>query len=627
MRRRAVLLLALCCFGQARANLLPDFYIFSERPAPVPLALGSVLFHFYQDDYAATLQEALYVERRFGTNIPGRDELLLAKGSAALGLGMFDQARTWLAGVDAARLPVNALPRLHLAMARVAFLDGDDVLSGQYLADLSPELDVRPDVNFLRTELARRAGDLRAMTTLLARLPAGSTLWFFGWHNYAVAARAQGALDEAAVAFDRVATARPHDRQARDLVVRAGLQAAVLRYQQADVPGAIARLDAVPVSGSYGRMALAQRATLALAANDYRTAARVFTHLAGDPQSQRWDTQRVDALIGVPFALEHLAGGGAALPRFAAASAVLGARLQALDDLAGGLDDPTWLAALADVDHDGADADGARLKTLDRTFRGVDWSAWLADRDTQRHLEAWRRLGEMNRRNAVLRASAAALGEVAVEQELRVNRANGRMQGSAVARLRGNGLALERLAERSRALRVRPPVSDAAADEQWLLALASPAEAKQLTRLQQLQVLARTATGPELQTRIARLQGVVSWNIADEAAARLWEQQKRRRALTLQLDGLNARAARIAGAESERTAQVGAAARVAAFAGDLGAVARTAQQLTDVRAGALRESLRARIRRDRDDTRRQLTYAQLAVARITDQLLTQRPRP
>ena len=132
---------------------------------------------------------------------------------------------------------------------------------------------------------------------------------------------------------------------------------------------------------------------------------------------------------------------------------------------------------------------------------------------------------------------------------------------------------------------------------------------------------------PELQTRIARLQGVVSWNIADEAAARLWEQEKRRRALTLQLDGLNARAARIAGAESERTAQVGAAARVAAFAGDLGAVARTAQQLTDVRAGALRESLRARIRRDRDDTRRQLTYAQLAVARITDQLLTQRSRP
>ena len=204
MRCRALLVLALCWVPLARANLLPNLYLFSERPPPVPLALGSVLYYFYQDDYPATLQEALYVEHRFGTNVPGRDLLLLAKGSAALGLGMLNQARIWLAEVDTKRLPPNALPRLHLAMARVAFLDGDDVLCGQYLNELSPELDARPDVNYLRVELARRAHDLRAMATSLARLPEETPFWFFGWHNYAVTARELHELDTAASAFDRV---------------------------------------------------------------------------------------------------------------------------------------------------------------------------------------------------------------------------------------------------------------------------------------------------------------------------------------------------------------------------------------------------------------------------------------
>ena len=61
-RLAAVMLCLLACAftaPAARANLFPEFHLFSDPPPPVPLALGSVLFHFYQEDHRATLAEAL----------------------------------------------------------------------------------------------------------------------------------------------------------------------------------------------------------------------------------------------------------------------------------------------------------------------------------------------------------------------------------------------------------------------------------------------------------------------------------------------------------------------------------------------------------------------------------------
>ena len=252
--RLAALCLLLFAFAasSARANLFPDIHLFSDPPPPVPLALGSVLFHFYQEDHRATLAEALYVEARLeraGTPLAGRDQLLLAKGSAALGLDMLVQARTWLLEVDASALPATALPRLHLALARVAFLDGDDGRARDYLARLPEDFAARPDVHYLRAELARRAGALVEMAGALEGLEEDDPLWFFGWHNYAVSARAAGDSAAAIQAFDRIAETRPEVPAAADIAVRAGLQGALLRAESGDLDGAIARLDRVPVAG------------------------------------------------------------------------------------------------------------------------------------------------------------------------------------------------------------------------------------------------------------------------------------------------------------------------------------------------------------------------------------------
>lgn len=632
-----LLCLVLCWPPGAHANLLPEIYLFNERPAPVPLALGSVLFYFYQDDFPATLQEALYVEQRYGANVPERDLLLLAKGSAALGLGMLQQARTWLAQVNPARLPPEALPRLHLAMARIAFLDGDDALAGQYLQQLSPELDARPDVNYLRAEIARRGGDLRAMTAALARLPVASSLWFFGWHNYGIAAHDQHADDVAASAFDKVANAPPSNLATQDVTVRAGLQGALLRFQQGDVSGAIQRLDTIPVAGSYGRMALAQRAELALAASDYATAARVFGQLAGPAQAeandtahdpalemaQVWDSHRVDALIGASFAEEKLAGGASALPKYEEAARQLEVRLHALEQIDSGLDERGWLTVLAEGDRGKAGAQAARLRELDSKFAGVDWLAWLAQRDTQRHLAGWRRLELMNARIALLKESALALGEAAVEQERRVAHAGEQLRvgdvGGHLARLQTTLAATQ---EKLQSLRTMPPVQDAAAYQSRLLALATNAERDQLLRLQQMALLGANNGKPELVTRVHRLQGILAWQIADDAAGRIWAQEKQRRAVQGQVQTLAIRATRITNAEAERAAQSGATAKVDGFGSDLAVLQTRLHTLTDERAQALTAQLRARIRSDRADTRKQLTYAQLAVARISDQLMT-----
>ncbi len=682
---RVVCWMALCLLfvgsTAAQANLLPDLYVFKARPEPVPLALGSVLFYFYQEDHRATLSEALYVEQRFaraGEPMPGRDQLLLAKGSAALGLGMLVAARGWLDEVNPAALPETALPRLHLALARVAFLDGDDARARDFVSRLPPEYAERSDVSYLRAELARRQGGLDSMAAALAGLRAEEPLWYFGWHNYAVAARAANDKSQALAAFDRLAQSRPESPEARDIAVRAGLQGAMLRYEDGDLTGAISRIDRVPVAGTYGRTALAQRAQLALAQQDFRTAARVFNALAA-PADNRWDSERVDALIGVPFIQEQTVGGAAALAAYGRAADRLTERVQTLQALDAGLDDGKWLASLVAIedlgassgigkaqrraaadrhgddagDEDDADdaadddadeaqaaADEARLthewKGLDAQLVGVDWPAWLAAGETQRDLLVWRRLGDAAQRLQLLSDSSAALGEAATEQERRVARAAGRVRDvSVVARI---DVLEQHLAQQQAALNAlsERDMWHAADAVEAQRALATAEERAQLARLDRAhgaltQLIARRATAsasgtngvealPEwaLAQRVKRLRGVLSYRIAEEAAQRVWQQEKQRRVAATRLNLIDLRGARIAQAEQERKADAGAAQKVDQLRARLQHLAARAAQLRDEREQLLTAGLRARIAADRADSEKQLAYARLAMARIAD---------
>ena len=684
-----VLSLLCLCSTPAQANLLPDLYIFKERPEPVPLALGSVLFYFYQEDHRATLSEALYVEQRFtraGQPVPGRDQLLLAKGSAALGLGMLVAARGWLDEVNPAALPETALPRLHLALARVAFLDGDDARARDFVGRLPPDYAARSDVCYLTAELARRAGALPSMATALAGLRTEEPLWYFGWHNYAVAARAANDRAQALAAFDRLAQSRPDAPETRDIAVRAGLQGALLRYEDGDLPGAISRIDRVPVAGTYGRTALAQRAQLALAQQDFRTAARVFNALAA-PADNRWDSERVDALIGVPFIQEQTVGGAAALAAYGRAADRLTERVQTLQALEAGLNDGKWLASLVaienlgassgigtsprraaarpddaddDADDDEGDdeeadeaseaqaaADEARLtrewKGLDAQLIGVDWPAWLAASDTQRDLLVWRRLGDAAQRLQWLGESSAALGEAATEQERRVARAAGRVRDeSVVARIDALEQNLVRQQEALSAMSARAlwRSNDAEGVQR---ALATAEERAQLARLDRAQaaltqLIARRAAASAVETidvaalpertlaqRLKRLRGVLSYRIAEDAAERVWQQEKLRRAAATRLNRIDLRGARIAQAEQERNANAGAAQQVEQLRTRLQGLAARATQLRDERERLLTAGLRARIAADRADSEKQLAYARLAMARIADAELSAGP--
>lgn len=672
VRVLASVLAGLCLFAglPARANLLPDFHLFSDPPPPVPLALGSVLFHFYQEDHRATLAEALYVESRFaqaGQPLPGRDQLLLAKGSAALGLGMLVQARAWLLEVDAAALPATALPRLHLALARVAFLDGDDARARDYLARLPEDFAARTDVIYLKAELARRAGALDDMATALGGLEVDDPLWFFGWHNYAVTARASGATDRALEAFDCIAATRPEADASADIAVRAGLQGALLRAETGDLGGAVERLDRVPVAGMYGRMALAQRAQLALAGQDYPMAAKVFEALAA-PVDDRWDSERVDALIGASFIREQTLGGAAALPAYERAVDRLGARVDGLRNLGSALDDRAWLRLLVDVDASsrgtgiaGADAShadaagkddddaaseeededededakaaaqAARLaaerdgwRAVDARFNGIDWLAWLAAGDTQRDLLGWRRLGEAQDRLSILGDSAFALGQAAEEQERRVARAAVRLGDNAVpARMDKVEDTLRGYGERLRTFTGPLEGSDEARR-----ALATDAERQQLAKLDALAQLAGARQDANALQRIARLRGRIAYEIDSEVAARVWQRETQRRAAATRLDGLDLRGTRIAQAEREREQQRGAARQVAALRERLDDLRTRMAALRGVREERLATGLRARIAADLKDSEQQLTYARLAMARIADAELTAaRPVP
>jgi hypothetical protein len=252
----------------------------------------------------------------------------------------------------------------------------------------------------------------------------------------------------------------------------------------------------------------------------------------------------------------------------------------------------------------------------------TDWLEWLATEDVHELMLEWRELDETAKWLDRMPDELAILDELSQEQRRRAAEARELITSRGLLERR-EALATtieamdERIADVSRA---KPTPS-----AEWFAPLAQPDEAKLLAKIARMRaVLERASAAGKgdrakgIAERLARIEGIVFWQIADNEPARLRKLVKANRANGERLADIDSRIARVQSAEHGLA--TGVQTDFLAFQTRADAIAEAVHKARDLRQGMLAAQLREGIRRERAQVEKYLLLTRIAIARAMDQI-------
>jgi hypothetical protein len=606
-----------CAIAAAPVTPLPDLYY------------GTVLYSYYQDDTSQALLDAMVAQQR---NQLGDDPVRydLAKGSFAFAEGMYQFAEQTFAGIaDAELKPIDRM-RLSFHLAREYFRRED----WNKAAELIKDVDLgkswlgrerfHPEVEFMRAELATRAGDWSAARTAIDHIDAQSAFHAYARFNLGVAQRAAGDLDGAAESFTKLSELDVYTEEALDLKQRSLLALAFIRRAQTETTSAEYILGALPSRTRYRDLAMSSYGGLAMDTGDYKLAARVWMTLA---DNDYWTQSSAAARLALPMSLEQMSSRELALSQYRTAEAMYEARVGKLTNLVAKVDDPAWMgellqvfaAAPASADEDEAARRQALMDQWRETFGHTDWLEWLAAEDVHELLLQWRELKDISDWLNALPEELATFDGLTKEQRRR----------SAAARelITAEGLTDRRaaIAAEISALNTSIAAMRAATPErttEWMLKLADPDQAARLRDLAEkrslVQTHAKPAEQPRLLARIDRIEGLLFWEFVETRPERLRELDKALREAQALATDVDERLVRITRAENEFSA--GVETDFLAFQSRADDITRQVALALNDRQTRLADQVRNGIRREVAQLERHLLITRMAIARATDAL-------
>ena len=588
------------------------------------LTYGTVLFAYYQQDYQQALLDTLVAEEqgRRGEDLVRFD---LAKGSFAFSDGMYAYSREIFAAVDQQELTDVDKMRLAFHLAREYHRRGDyaEVAANIEKIDLGRSFFGRnrfhPEVEYMRSEVSLYNGDLPAAQLALERLQKDDPLRAYGLYNLGVAHRAADDLPGAKSAFAELAKLRGESDEVHDLQQRAKLALAFIAREQDDTASAEAVLGALPGSGRYRDIALASYGGLAMDNDDYELAARIWLTLQ---QQEYWTKSTAQARLGFPVSLERLASQEMALEQYREAARGFEARLTKLNTLNQNAQDPQWVHGLL-LAFSAPNQDAEQMGDLMERWRDqlghTDWLEWLATEDVHEVLMQWRELLSMQDWLERLPARLDAYAEVSAEQRRRSGEARELLYDRGLLTKRHAwGEELGKLDTRLQDLRAATPVPE----DEWMGMLANPEELELIGELAQMRELVTAHMGEADRRkwlgRIARLRGVLFWQLVDESSTRVRELEKKFAATTELLADVDARVARVQNAEDQFSK--GVEADFHQFAQRAEVIAARVDQALNGREEMLAAEIRRGMQREMLEVQEYLLVARIAIARATDQL-------
>ncbi len=627
-------------------------------PVGMPVAdltYGTVLFEYFQDNYQDALLRAEVAELQGRT---GEDvvRFQLARGSFAFSDGMYTYASETFASVGDEELTDIDRMRLAFHLAREHHRRGSwSELEGQLTQiDLGEtwrgKQKSHPEVEYMRSELAIQRGDLAAADTGLELLDETDPLRAYGLYNLGVAYRQADDLDNAWRTFNTLANTPAYSDEAYDLSQRAKLALSFIarsqhavgttaltveaprkgrwwlpfdgggRKKQDEAIGAAQILGALPGSGRYRDIALAAYGGLAMDAENYPLAARIWLTLGNQ---EYWNTSTATARLGYPMTLERLASTEMALVKYREAETAFATRLAALDQLEMYTDTtPPWIAALLDAFAQ-PQRDPERIAEMMSVWRErlghTEWLEWLSTEQINTLLQEWRQLRDMQAYLAQLPRELDALKTASEE----------RRERSAQARemMLDNGLVARREALNNKVLTLAYELAQvensiAAPTREWLQLLTTPDERELLDDLFAKRERVERHMSPRDQNkwlpRIDRLIGTVYFDVVADRSSRTRARAKTLSESRLLLADVDERIARVQTAEDEYVA--GVETDFLAFADRATDLSATVDQAVSGREQQLAQAIFERVDGERRKVAEYLLVTRVAIARATDQL-------
>ena len=169
------------------------------------LRYGVTLYHFYQQDYFDALTELMVAQQLQQLGVHA-DEAELLRGGVSLSYGMDLHAERIFSRLLSDAGQGDVRDRAWYYLAKVAWQRGDLERTAQALRHLGTMEDARmgDEVNYLRSALALREGDIASAQDYTARLSQQSMWLPYHYYNLGALLASDGNWLEAAASFRRV---------------------------------------------------------------------------------------------------------------------------------------------------------------------------------------------------------------------------------------------------------------------------------------------------------------------------------------------------------------------------------------------------------------------------------------
>ncbi|MCS7101882.1 MAG: tetratricopeptide repeat protein, partial [Burkholderiaceae bacterium] len=539
------------------------------------------------------------------------DDAEILRGGLFLSYGLHKQAGEVFAALIERGAPPAVRDRAWFYLAKIRYQRGLLAQAEEALARIGGALPapLAEERTLLAASLLMARGAYAEAAKLLAAVKDGAGL--YARFNLGVAMIKSGDTAGGMAVLDQVGTAPADSEEYRSLRDRANLALGFAALQNEDPARARTYLERVRLQGLHANRALLAFGWAAAGLKQTRAALVPWTELAARTPV---DAAVLEAKLAVPYAFAELGALRQALDGYQQALAAFERESAALDESIAAIRAGRLTAGLLARNPGEEMGWFWSIQELPEMPHAAHLAHVLAQHEFQEAFKNWRDLVFLDRN---LRQWQEKLGAL---QDMLENRRQAFAARLPAVREQERALGVEDLARRHAALQTEFTQAAQRADG------AGFADARELAAMARIEaaraLLARLPASPERDEaaeRLRRIEGALTWQLAQQAPVRRWEAQKGLREIEQGLAHARAAHARLAQAQREEPARFERfAARIDELAQRLQALLPQVAALTVEQEAHLQTLAVAELERQKERLVQYANHAHFAVAQILD---------
>ncbi|MBX3606186.1 MAG: hypothetical protein KF788_12975 [Piscinibacter sp.] len=584
-----------------------------KKPGPVLAPhYGDTLFHFFQDRYFTAIT-TLMASQQIGRIAPHDDEAEILRGGMLLSYGLHREAGEIFAQLIERGASPAVQDRAWFFLAKIRYqrglIDEAEAAIGRIGKNLPPALE--EERVLLQANLMMARGDYAGAAGVLGALAGASSASLYARFNLGVALVRSGDAEQGARLLDEVGrTPELPTEELRSLRDKANVALGYSALQDKKPEAARVALERVRLTSLHSNKALLGFGWAAAEMKEPRKALVPWTELA---QRDFSDAAVLEARIAVPYAYAELGAFGQSLARYEEAIAAFDEEGRHLDESIAAIRAGKLLDGL--IERNPGDEMGWfwNIRELPEMPHANHLTQVLAQHEFQ---EAFKNFRDLRFLANNLKDWQDNLGAF---DDMLANRRQAYTERLPKVRERSSAKDIAALAQRRDAVTAETQRAETEADG---VAFADEREQALMARLKEVQANLQAlgdAAEPAARERARLAAGALTWQLAQEYPARLWEAKKGLQAIDAGLADAQRLDAAISQAERDEPVRFDRfAARIKDLGGRIQALVPRVAALSNEQQGQVQELAVAELTRQKERLAVYATQARFAVAQLYD---------